>query len=362
MSPRRYYQVKPEAYLFGKAHGVPEEEVRQWCLAELMSSYGAGINDLHTEWSVKVGSRRYRADVVVKRDSKPFVLVECKKRGHAAHDHGIAQAISYADSSGVKAEYAVYTNGEVWAVRRRVGTEWVAVPDLPRLPNEMEPIEVERVMSLVEELWPILHCLGGPVSVCDAARYLSAWQRFLNGANEATQVHNRDVLDAADNVFRVAAQVEQRNGYLSAKLAAAVKALAAFAEDRQLPFHCEDMPGKYPMMEILHDLGLNLEGMVRDAEGQEHPDVSLLRFIRVAVTHIEACLACKPTFLHPELRVPVRQEFQDVALRYLRSVLRLGLDWAVPDPLKDPSWDWSEIRDRTKPAWDAIPTLWKGAP
>ena len=51
-----------------------------------------------------------------------------------------------------------------------------------------------------------------------------------------------------------------------------------------------------------------------------------------------------------------------MALRYLRSVLRLGLDWAMPDPLEDPTWNWCEIGERMKPAWDAVPRLWKRAP
>jgi len=123
MMRNAFYEIDPKAFILRPTISDdwsivnPEEVVRQWCAFELIRAYCISVTDLAFEYTVSVGSKTYRIDIVVLQDGKPWAVVECKKREYVKHDHAMAQAISYADSQNVHAEYAVYTNGDVWRVR-----------------------------------------------------------------------------------------------------------------------------------------------------------------------------------------------------------------------------------------------------
>lgn len=131
-----FYTVDQKAWLFtvqaeDAERGKPEENVRQWCIYELLRSYGVLINNVKIECPVRVGTRTHRADIVVMREDRPYIVIECKSRRTRKHEEAMNQAISYATASDMNAEFAVYTNGDVWWVRRRVKDVWVPIPDLP---------------------------------------------------------------------------------------------------------------------------------------------------------------------------------------------------------------------------------------
>jgi len=92
MTTPAYYEVPESAWMFRDASAArpstdakwspAEESVRQWCLYELIRTYGVRIDCLEVERQVKVARERkpHRADIVVLRDGQPYVVIECKSR------------------------------------------------------------------------------------------------------------------------------------------------------------------------------------------------------------------------------------------------------------------------------------------
>ena len=119
MPPKPYYEIQHSAYLFMPNKNAksqdedikpkPEEKIRQWALFELLTTYGVNIKNIEIERPVKVGTRTYRADIVIHRDFAPHVVIECKRWKNKKIDKGIDQAISYANANTIKAKFAVFT-------------------------------------------------------------------------------------------------------------------------------------------------------------------------------------------------------------------------------------------------------------
>jgi hypothetical protein len=146
------YEVPPDCYLFRDKINKPEhppkpeEKVRQWCLQELIRAYGFHIADLDVEVQVQVGSKIYRIDVLIRRNGRPWAVVEVKSPTVRDLSSALEQAISYANGSGINAEMVIVTNGEEWLFRRRTGENWTGVPDLPL---EIESSDEDRLFQLL---------------------------------------------------------------------------------------------------------------------------------------------------------------------------------------------------------------------
>src|SRR5258706_10790323 len=98
-----FSQISPESYLYPdkvKAAGdrkQAEEPVRQWCAYELIRAYCISITSIELERRVRMGSRPHWIDILVSREGRPLVVVECKKPSERNLKKGMAQALSYAD-------------------------------------------------------------------------------------------------------------------------------------------------------------------------------------------------------------------------------------------------------------------------
>ena len=89
---------------------TPEEEVRQRAIAFLISHCGVLPHSIAQEYSVKINGTAQRADiVVVGKDLKPVILVECKAPEVAITKEVLSQAARYNAILG--ARYIVLTNG-----------------------------------------------------------------------------------------------------------------------------------------------------------------------------------------------------------------------------------------------------------
>jgi len=135
---------------------TPEEYVRQETLKQLVRELGYKPESIVVEWSLKMGSKRYRADIAIFPDGldpaertqdKALVLVECKKRGTSPLDkkEGIEQLRSYvAVCPGV--ELAMWTNGSdlsvVHIIQKPDGHR--AFVDIPELPRHGEDADLDR--------------------------------------------------------------------------------------------------------------------------------------------------------------------------------------------------------------------------
>jgi len=224
MRRRSLYEVPSAAYLFcrvvseGTALPKPEEPVRQWCAFELLRAYGFSITDLVFEHPVKVGSKKYSIDILVMRGGTPWIVVECKEPDYARHEKGIEQAISYADASRIQAEFAVYTNGTQWLVRRKIQGTWTGIIDLPALTAPDPAIPLSAILSTMYTVGPLLHKLDEPLSGAEARRYLEAMQRFFHGHNLLTEQTEDEICYATDNLLRVLSAGGEEAKYCLGKL------------------------------------------------------------------------------------------------------------------------------------------------
>ncbi|MFI3323636.1 MAG: type I restriction enzyme HsdR N-terminal domain-containing protein [Rikenellaceae bacterium] len=89
---------------------TPEEWVRRHLVGFLISHCGVEATQICEEYPVKVTGQAQRADVVViGRDCRPAILVECKASSIEIDQDVFAQAVRY--NSVLGARYIILTNG-----------------------------------------------------------------------------------------------------------------------------------------------------------------------------------------------------------------------------------------------------------
>jgi len=236
MRRQPFYQIDPGAYLHQGAgvgaaeqHG-PEEAVRQWCAFELIRAYGFRVTNLQFEHPVKVGSRTYRIDIVVLRNNSPWIVVECKEPDYSRHAHAIEQAISYADAKTIQAEFAVYTNGSTWHVRRKVQSEWVTIPDLAVDHHSESIVYLSQILSTFHELSPLLLWLDESVKGEEAKMYLDAMQSFFHAHNLLLRGADQELVHGTDYLLRVLSVKDAHVQYQLSNLQAARRCWDSYRE------------------------------------------------------------------------------------------------------------------------------------
>ncbi|MFZ5821232.1 MAG: type I restriction enzyme HsdR N-terminal domain-containing protein [Chloroflexota bacterium] len=199
MPPRKFYDIDPACYLFVK-QDTPEEKVRQWALFELLSTYGFNIQNIQVEVPVKMGSKNYRADIVIKLDGFPGIVVECKEEAVTDIEGAIKQAISYANF--LQATFVLFTNGNLWVAKRKLNDEWFAIADIPNR------IKIETNKTITSTLWfiqniePVLYWTYQAIPKEYAREYFSWFTEFYR-----SEVFSED-LDfelyyGVDNLLRI---------------------------------------------------------------------------------------------------------------------------------------------------------------
>lgn len=154
---RKFYKIPFKSYLFEK-NEHPEEEVRQWVLFELLSSYGININNIEVETPVKIGSKKFRADIVVKKDHIPYIVIECKSRDIERMDDALEQAISYAEYLG--ASFVISTNSHKWLVKKKQKNgAWEYVVDINDYNDKTNMGEITTLLETANNLSPLLFWL-----------------------------------------------------------------------------------------------------------------------------------------------------------------------------------------------------------
>ncbi|WP_309888500.1 type I restriction enzyme HsdR N-terminal domain-containing protein [Archangium sp.] len=131
---------------------TPEEYVRQEIAKSLVREYGYAKKDVAVEFTLALGSRKPRADLVVFPPDMPHtqqaarIIVECKAQSVKATDRtaGVGQLQSYLSSSP-NAIFGMWTNGlERYCFRKvtRAGSiSFEEVPDIPAFGQEEEDAE-----------------------------------------------------------------------------------------------------------------------------------------------------------------------------------------------------------------------------
>lgn len=100
---------------------TPEERVRQWFIGFMMERMKIPAHMMRSEVGFKLGSKQYRADIVVfDRKASPLAVVECKRPEVELDAEVLNQAIRYNMVLDVK--YIVITNGAKTYMCRKKGT------------------------------------------------------------------------------------------------------------------------------------------------------------------------------------------------------------------------------------------------
>lgn len=327
------YPIPRAAYLFQSSPEVigdlnsKEEPVRQWCAFELIRAYGITIGDLNFEEKVRVGSKTYRIDILIRRNGIPWIVVECKEPKFSNHDHGLAQAVSYAGAETISAEYAVYTNGTAWQVKRRVDREWNAVPDLP-VSGPARPLgSIDELLRAVGLVSPLLHKIDEPLSGKNARLYLEALQSFFNGSNLITSGVDHDLRFAVDNLLRVLATGPKEEHYSQSKLAAAARLAEAFRAKSGIGFPLAEIHADESVFMFMSALAASMHPLLdagREISGVNQELVRLfLSLLDYGRTQAREAYPLFPSHLHTSLR------------GFLTKAMSLSMDVQVPVALEE---------------------------
>lgn len=344
-----YYEVPKDTYLFNRnppdgVEAPPEERVRQWAAFELIRTYGFLITDLEFERPVKVGSKTYRIDILIKRNGYPWGVVECKNTDFTKTSEAVAQAISYADARDIRGDFTLYTNGHDWIVRRKVQGEWAEVPDLPQQPLPESPtFSLREILDSLHYAMPLVHKLDERLVGVEAECFLSIMQEFFNGNRFLTAVVDERLCHAVDNLLRLLAVRDANLNYQRQKAFHAWQyweqyhSRAGFTSS----FHEPDLGGFLPA--ALSSIQFHLESLVRDAPVPRGGDVLLLRLTIALLDYAATCSRVGvqfqeiPTHVHHTLR------------EFLNFTLSVRLNTQLPDPLDTDSS--SEVKSLCKARW-----------
>lgn len=321
----------------------PEEAVRQWCAYELMRAYGISISELEFERQAKVGSKAYRIDIVVSRRGIPWVVVECKEPDHKKSSEGMAQAISYADAQEIQATFAVYTNGTVWHVKRRVSEQWVAVPDLPLNIADPASEPITDLLRGLQVLAPLLHKLDKPIEGRDAQRFMNAMQRFFLGTNLLTSDADRELLFATDNLLRVLSVDPSDTHYRIGKLNTARSSFEIYRTKKDLGYEILPTSAQETIRSEMHQLHASLLNMIESTQDLIGCDLLTLRLNIALLEYGQLLEGSKQAY--PQVGQNLHHALRD----FLNYAMAIHLNANLPDPLDDITV--GDMRDYCHSAW-----------
>jgi predicted type IV restriction endonuclease len=186
MPPKPFYEIEQKTYLFGKAtvedevvqkrRKMPEEKVRQWVLFELLSTYGYNIKDIKIEVASKMGRGYQPADIVIYNDHQPFIVIECKKVGSNEQEEAIKQVITYA--TGLKTQFAIYTDGQNWIVKRLLSGHWIDINDIPPKTRFNQKSNLPSMLWFVSHIQPLLFWIYRTVPAEKSPRFFRELDTF----------------------------------------------------------------------------------------------------------------------------------------------------------------------------------------
>jgi len=291
-----------------------------------------------------MGSRPHWIDILVSREGKPSVVVECKKPADGKTDKAMEQAVSYADAPEIQAEFAVVTNGTEWRVKRRIQGKWCVVPDLPREVDHNGAEPLTELLRGLKALAPLLYKLDEPLAGEDARRFLHAMQELFCGMNVLTCDIEQDLRTATDNLLRVMSLADEHPNYRSGKLAYAVQHLESFRKRNGLGteffFNRDEIPQE---IQYLH---AELMRIVESAQGLSGGEVFLLRLLTALTEY--GMRQGRGAELYPKFSPSLQKTLRD----YLNYALTFHLNVSLPDHLDD-IWI-GDMRGYCRSAWEQV--------
>ncbi len=288
MPPKDFYEIDPAAYIFkakfeasetgGKWIAKPEEKVRQWVLYELFRTYGYHVNHIKIEQRVIVGTRNHFADIVIFKEEKPFIVIECKRRKDNKIEKGVDQAISYASSKNIRAEYAVFTNGNKWIVNRFINNEWVRIPDIPskkagQYLNELEPFILE-----LQDILPLLYWWNRAVPAKQAKDFFLCLQNVFNGHSLLLTGIDGKIQFATDLILRVLYGLNSHEQYVHGKISGVFKEISAYLKQIDPDSHEDFHTSESNIRELVLSCRRRLSNLAGDAMNIANENINTIRF------------------------------------------------------------------------------------
>ena len=111
---------------------TPEEEVRQWCIKVLSADLEIPLHMMMSEAALKLGEKKFRADVLVyDRSARPLMVVECKRPDVSLTQEVLDQAVRY--NMVLNVDYIMITNGtDTYICSRGEGGRYSFVSKVPK--------------------------------------------------------------------------------------------------------------------------------------------------------------------------------------------------------------------------------------
>ncbi len=131
---------KIRCFVTGKLRrDTPEENVRQRWARSLVEEYGYDVADMDVEFSVKMGTKRKRADIVIFRPDRPqrqdtvIAIVEAKREDTSPNDReeGVEQLKSYMSACS-SCNFGLWVGSEKRAYQKGDNGEIEDATDIPR--------------------------------------------------------------------------------------------------------------------------------------------------------------------------------------------------------------------------------------
>lgn len=108
---------------------TPEEWVRQNFLQYLLQVKKVPLSIIAIEKEIQLAQLRKRCDLVVHKEHKPWMIVECKEMNVPLTEAVLSQIINY--NMAIPAEYLVITNGVYSYAWQRLNNDLNEIEDLP---------------------------------------------------------------------------------------------------------------------------------------------------------------------------------------------------------------------------------------
>ena len=370
MPRKKFYSIGKPIYLFpaqSQPNGErenPEEPVRQWCAYELVRAYGICITDIEFERQVRVGSKFYRIDILVLRNGKPWLVVECKEPNHSKPEDGMAQAISYAGAQEIQAEFAIYTNGSVWKAQRYYREQWIPVPDIPIPVDDQAQQPIGYLLQTLHDVAPLLYCLHKPLEGKEAKRFFVKMQQFFHGWNSLTwEGGSKELHFGVELVLRVLSVDKSDDHYCHSKLEGARASFERFREQAGFPVPIYPLDGPHLLSAKMRDFHNALSGMIDGTREIQAYDSYLLRLSVALLEYGQLWTGSKHrpprsfilrlwNCLRPErdLYPPVGANLHNTLQDFLSYVLAVRLNISLPDALDD--FSRSDMKSYCELAWN----------
>jgi hypothetical protein len=242
------------------------------------------------------------------------------------HDDGLNQAISYACAVSISAEYAVYTNGTAWRVKRFVDGEWIGVPDIP-VTGPARPLgSVDDLLRTVALVSPLLHKLDEPLSGKDARLYLEALQGFFGSQNLVTASADHDLRAAADNLLRVLFTGPEEAHYSQSKLSNTARRAEVFRSKTGVGDTLPELQAGESVFTFMSELSASMHPLLdggRDIGGVNQKLIRLiLSLLEYGRLQTDGAYPPFPAHLHAAIR------------EFLTTAMALSMDVHIPDAIE----------------------------